>query len=71
METLESPLTPAALCARWDNRVKESTLATWRCKGGGPDFVKIFGKIGYYPSAVIAYEEEIKKSRKGGSKTKK
>jgi hypothetical protein len=69
METTETPLTPAELCTRWNNRVKESTLATWRCKGGGPDFTKIGGRVVYYPSAVAAYEESRK--QKGGEKTEK
>lgn len=66
METTETPLTPAELVARWDGRIKEATLATWRCKGGGPDFVKIGGRVVYYPSAVEAYEQS--RTRKGGEK---
>lgn len=69
METTETPLTPAELCARWNHRVKESTLATWRCKGGGPQYTKIGGKVVYYPSAVEAYESS--QTRQGGKKTKK
>ena len=69
METTETPLTPAELCERWNGKVKEATLATWRCKGGGPDFVKIGGRVVYYPSAVEAYE--AKRTRKGGEKRKK
>lgn len=28
--------------------LKVSTLETWRCRGGGPDYVKLEGKLVYY-----------------------
>jgi transcriptional regulator with XRE-family HTH domain len=63
MEQTNERLTPTELCARLG--VKESTLATWRCKGTGPDYMKI-GGIFYALSAVV--EWELKRTRKGGEK---
>lgn len=52
----EFHFTPAELSARWRGRVKVSTLAKWRQKGGGPRYRK-YGKAVLYPeSAVVAFE---------------
>lgn len=66
METTEKRLTPSELCARLG--VKESTLATWRCRGDGPDYMKI-GGIFYRLSDVEKWE--VERTRKGSEKRKK
>lgn len=63
METNETRLTQAELAARLG--VKIATLATWRSKGTGPDYMKI-GGIFY---AIAAVEEwEASRTRKGAEK---
>jgi predicted site-specific integrase-resolvase len=43
-------LTPRQLATRW--QVSEKTLERWRCKGGGPIYLKLGGRI-LYPSAQV------------------
>lgn len=62
METTEKRLTEDELCARLG--VKKSTLATWRCKGTGPAYLKI-GRIAYRLTDVEEWENL---RRKGGEK---
>lgn len=49
-------LTPDELVLRYKGNISVKTLANWRTKGGGPDYVKIGGKIMYPLLAVIAWE---------------
>ena len=36
--------------------LKVATLETWRCRGGGPDFIKLGGKLVYYrPEDIKQY----------------
>lgn len=51
-------LTPTELITRWRDQVKTETLASWRCRGGGPDFVKIGGRVLYTVAAVEDYEQK-------------
>jgi hypothetical protein len=54
-------LTPAELIERWKSGVSAATLATWRSRGGGPQFVKV-GRAILYPLADIeAYELKHRK----------
>ncbi len=49
-------LTPDELVLRYKSNISVKTLANWRTKGGGPDYVKIGGKIMYEMKGVIAWE---------------
>lgn len=51
-------LTPEQLVERWQFAVSLATLATWRCRGGGPKFVKIGRRPLYRLEDVIAYESD-------------
>lgn len=54
-------LTPAELIERWKGGVSAATLATWRSRGGGLQFVKV-GRAILYPLAdVEAYEKQHRK----------
>jgi hypothetical protein len=35
--------------------VKPETLATWRCQGRGPAFVKLGRKVSYFELDVLSY----------------
>jgi len=53
-------LTPNELATRL--HTEKSTLAAWRCKGSGPQFIKPTRKIVLYPiAAVEAWEISILK----------
>jgi hypothetical protein len=41
-------------------RVKPGTLATWRCHGRGPKFVKIGRACFYYRADLLAWIEQQK-----------
>lgn len=45
-------LTPQELTQRWCDVVTTGTLANWRCKGVGPAYMKLRGRI-FYPVAAI------------------
>jgi hypothetical protein len=49
-------LTPADLVERWRGGVSLSTLAGWRCRGGGPAFVKLGRACRYRLTDVEAFE---------------
>lgn len=49
-------MTPDELVARYKGNISVKTLANWRTKGGGPDYVKIGGKIMYEIAAVSKWE---------------
>jgi hypothetical protein len=46
-------LTPGEVCSRFSDRISVRTLAKLRSKGGGPEFIRIGGKI-FYPIEKIA-----------------
>lgn len=56
-------LTPDALLARWKSQVTSATLATWRCRGSGPPFVKIGGRVLYRLEDVVAWEAKNTRSK--------
>lgn len=35
--------------------VSPATLETWRCRGGGPPFVKVGSRVLYEPEALASY----------------
>lgn len=47
-------LTQAELSRRW--RISRFTLERWRCRGRGPRFLKIGGRVLYRLEDVEAYE---------------
>ncbi|WVR18287.1 helix-turn-helix domain-containing protein [Bordetella phage PY223] len=49
-------LTPDELVSRYKGNISVKTLANWRTKGGGPEYIKIGGKIMYALSAVVMWE---------------
>lgn len=49
-------LTPDELVSRYKGNISVKTLANWRTKGGGPDYVKIGGKIMYSLASVLEWE---------------
>ncbi|GHD62821.1 helix-turn-helix domain-containing protein [Jeongeupia chitinilytica] len=51
--TTDPLLDPTATSARIG--VAEATLATWRCRGNGPAYLKRFGKVYYRLSDVEAF----------------
>jgi len=50
-------LSPYQLHKRWAGAISPKTLANWRSKHIGPDWVKIGGRVLYPIEAVLAYEE--------------
>lgn len=56
--TQQAFLTPQALAQRWAGVVTTGTLANWRCKGVGPSFTKLGGRVVYPISKVEAWEAE-------------
>ncbi len=36
-------------------RTKPATLALWRVRGGGPDFVKVGHRVAYTPEAIARF----------------
>lgn len=57
-------LTPAELSARWRGSVTVGTLANWRAKNRGPDYVKIGGRVLYPLAAVEDWELKQKKDHR-------
>lgn len=49
-------LTPDELVSRYKGNISVKTLANWRTKGGGPEYMKIGGKIMYSMDAVTMWE---------------
>lgn len=49
-------LTPDELVSRYKGNISVKTLANWRTKGGGPNYIKVGGKIMYPLSAVMSWE---------------
>lgn len=49
-------LTPDELVSRYKGNISVKTLANWRTKGGGPEYMKIRGKIMYSMDAVTMWE---------------
>lgn len=49
-------LTPDELVSRYNRNISVKTLANWRTKGGGPEYIKIGGKIMYSKSSVVLWE---------------
>jgi hypothetical protein len=56
-KTLPVYLTPAAVCERWEGRIKLRTLHSWRMNGSGPPFTKIGGAVLYPTEKLVAWEE--------------
>lgn len=56
--TQQAFLTPQELAQRWCGAVTTGTLANWRCKGVGPDFMKLRGRVLYPSAKVEAWEAE-------------
>lgn len=50
-------VTPAELCNRWRGLVTEKTLANWRHRGEGPQYIKAGGKILYTLEGIVEYEK--------------
>jgi Helix-turn-helix domain len=61
-------LNQVELAERW--RFSPRTLENWRCRGEGPSFHKIGGKVFYSLEDVEAYEQEQrrKKTAPGGGR---
>lgn len=50
-------LTPQELSSRWSGTIGVTTLANWRSRGCGPQYVKVGGRV-LYPAAKVAEWEE-------------
>lgn len=50
-------LTPQELSNRWSGSIGVTTLANWRSRGRGPQYVKVGGRV-LYPAAKVAEWEE-------------
>lgn len=50
-------LTPQDLSNHWSNSISVMTLANWRSRGRGPQYVKVGGRV-LYPAAKVAEWEE-------------
>jgi hypothetical protein len=55
-------LTPAQLIERWHGVVVYQTLANWRCKQKGPDYIKVGEKVLYPLAKVEEYERKFLRS---------
>lgn len=49
-------LTPSEVVKRYNSTVTEKTLANWRSRGEGPDYLKVGGKILYPVIALATWE---------------
>jgi len=73
MRFLPSPfITPDELSARWKGAICTRTLANWRWKGTGPNFIKPGGKVLYRIDHVEAWEAqnmaaEVRVAAQGGT----
>lgn len=56
--TQQAFLTPQDLAQRWAGVVTTGTLANWRCRGTGPHFTKLGGRVVYPIAKVEAWEAE-------------
>lgn len=55
----ETYLTDEEVVARYNGNLTTRTLANWRSlKSGGPDYVKLGGKVLYPLSRLIAWETD-------------
>lgn len=54
-------LKPNELSARWRNQISVQTLANWRSKKKGPEFVHVGSRILYPISSVERYEKKFLK----------
>ena len=57
-ETFSAKLRPEDLVERWRKSITLSTLASWRCRGLGPRYVKVGGRVLYPLVEVEAYEKK-------------
>ena len=55
--TSSDKLLPKELVERWRNSISPATLASWRCRGLGPRYVKVGGRV-LYPLAEVEFYEE-------------
>lgn len=51
-------LTPTEVAKRYKNLITASTLANWRAKGEGPNYVKVGGRVLYSLSAIEDWEKK-------------
>ena len=51
-------LTPRQLTDRWRGAITTGTLANWRSKGLGPNYVKLGGRVVYQLDQVEAWEAQ-------------
>lgn len=49
-------LTADEVVDRYRGKVSIRTLANWRCSGGGPEFIKLGGKVFYPKSKLVEWE---------------
>lgn len=54
MTVLDEPLLPAEDAAK-HLKVKPQTMASWRCRGIGPEYVRVGKLIFYKPSQLRRY----------------
>ncbi len=51
-------LTPDDLATRWGGVIHKGTLANWRSKGTGPQYIKLNGRVLYRVSDIEAWERD-------------
>lgn len=56
--TYSDKLLPEELVERWRQTISPATLASWRCRGLGPRYVKVGGRVLYPIAEVEAYERK-------------
>jgi hypothetical protein len=52
----EQYLTPEEVVERYHAAISERTLANWRSRGEGPDYMKVGGRVLYPLSALAQWE---------------
>ena len=62
-------LNQVELAERWG--FSPRTLENWRCRGEGPPFLKIGGKVIYSLEDVEAYEQEQKRKKTAPARARK
>ena len=55
-------LTTEQLSERWGGRPASGTLRNWRSQGKGPSFVKMGNMVKYPLSAILKFENRLKRS---------
>lgn len=51
-------LTPDEVVGRWGGAICRGTLANWRSKGKGPEFVKVGSRVVYPLDKLEAWENQ-------------